>query len=221
MSSRLLLALSLSIGVAAAGFWAVRLRFRTTPPDEAPVDLRGAPIRAPIQGVGDNSTGAPAPVVGAVRANLPAAAPAIPTPDAEGYHAVGFELLASFPYEAPAEPLPEGATPASLPYQIPGSIRALNGLSVAIKGFMLPIRIENGLARELLLMRDQSMCCFGVIPKLNEWVSVRMRTQGVKPVLDQPVTLYGKLHVGETIEHGTVASLYALEGERLATALDW
>ena len=69
---------------------------------------------------------------------------------------------------------------------------------------------------ELLIMKDQSMCCYGAVPKIHEWVSVKMSGKGVKPVMDQPVTLQGKLHVGEMRENGYLTGIYRLEGERMA-----
>ncbi|MBL9126427.1 MAG: hypothetical protein JNL97_02210, partial [Verrucomicrobiales bacterium] len=103
---------------------------------------------------------------------------------------VGFDKLASFAYA-----LPEGVVDtntvaqAGATNQIPSTIRALNDRFVSLKGFMLPLKVEKGLVTELLIMRDQSMCCYGTVPKINEWVSVKMVGEGVKPIMDQAVTL--------------------------------
>ena len=56
---------------------------------------------------------------------------------------------------------------------------------------MLPLKVEQGLVTEMLIMKDQSMCCYGTSPKITEWVSVKMAGKGVKPIMDQPVTLRG------------------------------
>jgi len=66
--------------------------------------------------------------------------------------------------------------------------------------------------KELLIMRDQSLCCYGVVPKITNWISVKMQGRGVKAVMDQPVTLYGTLHVGEMREKAI--SLESLPGWR-------
>ena len=60
------------------------------------------------------------------------------------------------------------------------------------------------------------MCCYGTVPKINEWVSVKMAGGGVKPVMDQAVTLYGKLHVGEMRENGYLIGIYSLDGDKMA-----
>lgn len=178
---------------------------------KAPV--RGAPIQklspAPAEAK-PASTNAPAPA-GAVQK------------DGE-YLIVGFDRLAAFNYDIPDE-APAGtnaptakATPPK--EQIPPAVKAFDKQRVALKGFMLPLKVEGGLITELLIMRDQSMCCYGTVPKINEWVSVKMTGKGVKPIMDQAVTLYGKLHVGEIRENGYLVGIYQMDGEKVAGPLD-
>lgn len=133
---------------------------------------------------------------------------------------VSFEQLASFEYTMP-EPQVDG--PLDEPVEgghIPEPIQALNGRLVGLQGFMLPTRLEGGLTTEFLLMRDQSMCCFGVIPQINEWVAVIMQGRGVRPLMDQAVTVFGRLHVGESYENGVLVGIYRMDGEDLAGPLD-
>ena len=133
-------------------------------------------------------------------------APATPTNAAPAIALVGTN--------APAKPV---APPKD---QIPANVKAFDKQRVALKGFMLPLKVEGGLITELLVMRDQSMCCYGTVPKINEWVSVKMTGKGVKPIMDQAVTLYGKLHVGEIRENGYLVGIYQMDGEKLAGPLD-
>jgi hypothetical protein len=84
-----------------------------------------------------------------------------------------------------------------------------------VKGFMLPLKVEGGLVTELLLMRDQSMCCFGTVPKINEWIAVKMGTAGIKPVMDQAVTLYGTIKVGAMRENGYLVGIYQMDGDKV------
>ena len=78
-----------------------------------------------------------------------------------------------------------------------------------------PMRMEGGLVKELLLVKDPMMCCYGVMPKINEWVVVKMIGAGVKPLMDVPITFEGKLRVGEMYENGYLTGVYLLEGEKL------
>jgi hypothetical protein len=99
--------------------------------------------------------------------------------------------------------------------QIPQSVQSLDGRKVLIQGFLLPVKMDEGLAVEFLLMRNQSMCCYGVPPKINEWITVQMTAKGVKPVMDQPIAVTGTLHVGPTQENGFLTGIYSLDGKRV------
>lgn len=138
------------------------------------------------------------------------------TPAAKhGFASVGFDVLATFKYEVPEDaPASKTNAPAADPdTQIPAKVKAFSGKKVAVKGFMLPLKVEGGLVTELLLMRDQSMCCFGTVPKINEWIAVKMTTSGIKPVMDQAVTLYGTLKVGAMRENGYLVGIYQMDGD--------
>jgi hypothetical protein len=128
---------------------------------------------------------------------------------------IGFDRLAAYSYELGDDLAKTNAPPAGADEKIPKEIRALNNRQVALKGFMLPLKVEGGLVTEMLIMRDQSMCCYGTVPKINEWVSAKMVKGGVKPVMDQPVTMIGKLRVGEMRENGYLVGIYALEADSM------
>ena len=84
---------------------------------------------------------------------------------------------------------------------------------------MLPLKVEKGAVTEMLILRDQSACCYGATPKITEWVSVRMKEDGVAPVMDEPVTIYGTLRVGEVRENGYLVGIYEMDGEKLVGPL--
>jgi hypothetical protein len=129
---------------------------------------------------------------------------------ADGYENVGFDRLAAFAYTPPET---ENAKPTD---QIPAAIKALDQRKVAVTGFMLPTKMDKGLVKEFLLVKDAMMCCYGVMPKVNEWIVVKMNGAGVKPLMDLPITFEGKLRVGEMYENGYLTGVYLLEGDRLA-----
>jgi len=131
---------------------------------------------------------------------------------ADGYENVGFDRLASYTYTPPET---ETAKPTD---QIPAPIKALDQHRVAVTGFMLPTKMDKGLVTEFLLVKDPMMCCYGVMPKINEWVVVKMVGGGVKPLMDLPITFEGKLKVGEMFENGYLTGVYLLEGDRMAAS---
>jgi hypothetical protein len=194
------------------------------PAGQAPAaEVRGAPISSAPAPAAPEAAKAAASAPPAPPAPAPASSPAAPAGDAanDGFQAVGFDLLAGFNYEMPDESAVSTNAPAKpAREQIPAEIKKLDKQRVALRGFMLPLKVEGGLITELLIMRDQSMCCYGTVPKINEWVSVKMVGKGVKPVMDQAVTLYGALKVGEMYENGYLVGIYAMDGEKMAGPLD-
>ena len=179
--------------------------------DEAVGDIRGQPIAATVTSNAPNTSAA----TNAATTNAVAAAPK----KIGAYDVVGFDRLAAYNFEVSDELLLPATNSAAMAKrvdsQIPATVKAFNNKPVALTGFMLPLKVEGGLVTELLIMRDQSMCCYGVQPKINEWVSVKMAKAGVKPVMDQPVTLFGKLQVGEMRENGYLVGIYAMDGEKM------
>ncbi|MDB6126775.1 MAG: hypothetical protein JWM35_671 [Verrucomicrobia bacterium] len=157
--------------------------------------------------------------------------------DAAGYWQIDFRHLASFDYghhkvapspgEEKIQPpdivplIPTESDVVELPTapgvngRIPPNVQALDGRKVRITGYMLPVRMENGLVKDFLLLRNQMMCCFGRQPEPNEWVVVRMKGKGVQSQMDTPMAFYGTLHVGEMFENQVFEGLYELDGEKI------
>ena len=136
------------------------------------------------------------------------------------YPLVGFDKLSGYGIEISDELLGPvtndlAAIKTKTEALIPDAVKAYSKKRVSLRGFMLPLKVEGGLVTELLIMKDQSMCCYGTVPKIHEWVSVKMTGKGVKPVMDQPVSLQGTLHVGEMRENGYLTGIYQMDGDQL------
>jgi len=193
---------------------------KTSPVDQAPLDIRGQPISS-------TPSNQPALVSASTNAGTLQTASETATPankdrqmDGE-YMSVGFDKLSGYTFEMSDDLLAPAtndtaAASAKTEAQIPVAIKALDKKRVAVQGFMLPLKVEGGTVTEMLIMKDQSMCCYGVVPKINEWISIKMTKAGVKPIMDQPVTLYGTLRVGEMRENGYLVGIYAMDGEKMA-----
>jgi hypothetical protein len=150
-------------------------------------------------------------------ASAPTAAPTGKPEEVNGYLKIGFDRLASFPFNpAPYDPAKPNQTPPSSADQIPEPVRELDGKKAVVTGFMLPVRAEKGMVTELLLMKDPMMCCYGVVPNVNEWVIVKMTNGGVQAMQDVPLAFYGKLHVKEQFDNGYLSGIYLLEAEKMA-----
>lgn len=166
------------------------------------------------------------PIVAAAVTNLPSPTTNVSTgqttvaqsPQQDGYLTVGFDTLSGYQIEISDELLgPQtNKAPVSADAQIPKTVKELDNKKISLRGFMLPLKVEGGLVTELLIMKDQSMCCYGTTPRINEWVSVKMTKGGVKPLMDEPVTFMGTFKVGETRENGYLVGIYAMDGEKMA-----
>ena len=131
------------------------------------------------------------------------------------YLNIDFQLLASFPFEAPNDKLTNDTQIAQVEKQIPAAIKALDGKNVMVRGFMVPVKDVQGHTPEFLVVRDQPTCCYSGMTTISEFVSVKVPGAGVESILDQPITVQGKLHVGAVLESGYVLGVYRMEGEKL------
>lgn len=144
------------------------------------------------------------------------AAPAGPPDVEQGYLRLGFDRLGAFKFVAPAfDPAADAkALPPTGEEQIPAAVKAWNGQKAIVTGFMLPTKMADGRVTEFLLVKDPMMCCYGVVPNMNEWVVVKM-PKGVKPLMDVPISFYGQLKVGAMFENGYMTGIYLLDGEKM------
>jgi hypothetical protein len=148
---------------------------------------------------------------------LPVLRAEAPAPEMDnGYLRLGFDRLAGYKFTAPAfDPAADvKATPPGGDEQIPATVKAWNGKKAVVTGFMLPVKMQDGLVTEFLLVKDPMMCCYGVVPNMNEWVVVKM-AKGVKPLMDVPISFYGELKVGALFENGYMTGIYLLNGEKM------
>jgi len=144
-----------------------------------------------------------------------------PPPRIEGYEPVSFSLLAGYEFDLHPEIVQSSnltaATERSFA-QVPLEVRALSGQEIAVSGFLLPMRMEDGFAVEFLLMRDQTLCCFGRVPRINEWISVTASGRGAQPRMDVPITVCGTFTVSDQREQGTLIGLYKMEADKIIEA---
>jgi hypothetical protein len=140
--------------------------------------------------------------------------------EGQEFYSLGFDRLSSFDYVV--TDAGTGASAAEIETarkrdQIPPWLRFYNDKHVVLTGFMLPLQLEKGVAKKLILMKDMSTCCFGAAPKMNDYVVVTMKN-GVDPTQDIPVSMTGIVHISEQYENGMVVSLFQLEGEKFLGA---
>jgi hypothetical protein len=199
--------------------------------------VRGAPLDAPVE-EDDTATKVPqAPSMSNPRVIPESSWDAVKKLEAQGdgknlydfdttkdgkYKKVTFRALGSYEYEVPdPQEIRESADPTKVPEdQVPAEIKGLDGEPVVLAGFMVPIELtRDGEVVSFALTQDQMFCCYGVPPKMHEWVMVEMADGETAPFSnDLPVATFGELTVGEEIEDGYVLSLYRMKGTKVMDA---
>jgi hypothetical protein len=142
---------------------------------------------------------------------------------ADGYLQTSFDKLSAFQASVV---LQNTSSSGGMNYQpelarpIPAEIEALDGRKIVLQGFMLEVKQENGYTTEFLFLKNQSLCCFGKRPNVNEWMLVHMRGDGVPAIRDRIWTVRGTLHVREIRSHGQLTGIYSLDGDKAEIAAD-
>jgi hypothetical protein len=179
--------------------------------------VRGEPIvpAQPPQAAptGDSAKASPPPME-----TKPAANSETKQKPAEEYADLGFEVLGSYEFEVSDKPVvTRAAGPDAEDKKIPDKVRTFDQKKVQIKGFMVPLEMAGDKATEFLLLKDPQMCCYGIVPRLNEWVTVKTVGKGVPVVMDQAVSIQGTLHVGVIRDSsGYISGVYKMDGEKIA-----
>ena len=129
----------------------------------------------------------------------------------EQYEWLEFSFLTSFEYPDLVELDAEEAPP-----ELPADVAELDGLMIAIEGFMNPLAFDREGVSQFALVNDPLNCCFGATPNMNHWIDVTL-PEGERTAfysLD-PVAVYGRLEVGEVYEDGFVVSLFRMRADHV------
>jgi hypothetical protein len=122
-------------------------------------------------------------------------------PQKDGYYLLDFGKLSSFPANTPNLNNPRSdprlaARSSSL--QLPDEIRKLNGQKIYLTGFLVPMTTDKEKVYSFILAQTRGSCCYGLVPKINQWIYVTMAPgQSTDPLMDVPVTVWGTLSVDD------------------------
>lgn len=111
------------------------------------------------------------------------------------YYQLNFDILSSFP--ASKSILDKSAIQTkSIAAPIPAAIQALSGEKISVAGFMIPMVTDKDQASSFILAQTRGSCCYGLVPKLNQWIYVQMNQGRTAEIsMDIPVTVFGTLTV--------------------------
>jgi hypothetical protein len=134
---------------------------------------------------------------------------------------VTWDTLAHFPYDTPDidEEIDPKLRLKKKKFPIPEFIKKLDGQSIAVVGFMIPLDTDDKQEKALsfILARSQATCCYGIVPKMNEWMFVQMaKGSSADAIMDIPVTVFGTFSVGEEKKTNTGWSLYRMVSDKVS-----
>lgn len=150
-------------------------------------------------------------------APAPAKVPVRVTIGGEDLYSLGFETLSAFDYtivDTGTGATAEQIEAAKKRDQVPSWVRQYQDKRVVLKGYLMPLQLQDGRAKTFFLMKDVTTCCYGAVPNMNDYVVVSMKGDGAPPTQDIPVSLIGVLHIQQKYENGYVTSLYQFDGEK-------
>lgn len=162
----------------------------------------------------------PAPTIYPIKPVDLKSAPVTVYPQLENHPLVTWDTLAHFTYDAPdiEEEIDPKLRLKKKRYPVPGFIKSLNGENIATVGFMIPIDTDEAgyKATSFILARSQATCCYGITPKMNEWMFVQMQKgKSADAIMDIPVTVFGTLEVGEKKKEGVCWTLYRMVADKV------
>jgi hypothetical protein len=148
------------------------------------------------------------------------------------YFMVDFDALGAFNAETPdamedinlqrddlnRDPYEHKAAAKKQEMVVPPSIQGLDNRKVQIAGFMIPVESEKDSVYSFILVQSRMNCCFGVVPKLNQWIFVTMeKGKSTGWSVDIPITVYGTLGVGKKYDKENKGwCFYRLVAEKVA-----
>ncbi len=189
---------------------------------EAPSD--GAPstaevIEGTLAAPGGSSAGSME--VGAINPNLAKELLADPGQAAagaiDGLVTFGDLSLVSVDLDALLDYLYKPDTERALSFEFPGPVKAKAGDERAMVGYMIPLEYKpkSDDIVIFMLVRDLMSCCFGGMPRPDEWVYVEMRGDAVAKLFPYvPVVVRGELVVGRLEdEFGFATGVYTMKAD--------
>ncbi len=131
---------------------------------------------------------------------------------------ISFDVLGGYPYDIDTSDasmsLAAEIYKAKLDSQIPAQILTYHNQYIEVEGYMIPIDFHDGKVLSFVLVSSPMACCFGMIPRINEWIHILVEKPGVSSLLvDMPLRIRGTLDIGADIQDQAVMSLYRMKAQ--------
>jgi hypothetical protein len=140
----------------------------------------------------------------------------------DDYTMLTFGQLAGYILRLPLQLLAPDVDPdfvtATVWANIPPAVKRYNEQAVALTGYMLPTKMNEGKVVEFMLLPNTMACCFGKTPRINEIVQVHTTGKGFQHWNDIPIVVAGTFHVGAICNGTRVVGIYRLDCEQIIEA---
>ncbi|MBL6721382.1 MAG: DUF3299 domain-containing protein [Planctomycetes bacterium] len=118
-----------------------------------------------------------------------------------------YGLLLDHLYPDPAR---EGELEA---FTFPEKVQALDGQEIELLGYMIPTEYIDTQVREFMLVRDTGACCYGGIPRPDEWALVAVEPEeGFEYFPYLPIVVKGKLTLLQPGSDPDLPLVYSMTG---------
>lgn len=97
---------------------------------------------------------------------------------------------------------------------LPAAVRALDGKTVVLRGFLTPL-YEFDDIHEFILVANHMSCCFGVPAGLSGQVQVKVAGERGLPNTSEPIEVRGTFRAVETMEQGYILSIYRIDDAKV------
>lgn len=95
--------------------------------------------------------------------------------------------------------------------KLPADVTGWNGKYVKATGFINPLSQTRNIT-SFLLVKDRASCCYGKMPQMNHYISVKLKPGEATNYSTDPVTVRGVIRVEERFDGDWPLGLYWMDG---------
>lgn len=99
--------------------------------------------------------------------------------------------------------------------KLPAEVTAWNGKHVKATGFINPLSQTRNIT-SFLLVKDRASCCYGKMPQMNHYISVKLKPGETVNYSTDPVTIRGVIQIDERWDGDWPLGLYWMDGAEVA-----
>jgi hypothetical protein len=95
--------------------------------------------------------------------------------------------------------------------KLPVDVAGWNGKYVKATGFINPLSQTRNIT-SFLLVKDRASCCYGKMPQMNHYISIKLKPGETTNYSTDPVTVRGVIQIEERFDGDWPLGLYWMDG---------